>query len=161
VIESGIIEHAGRRRARKILAVASGGGHWEQMMLLRDTLERFDVTFVTTSPALADRAKLTRAHILPDCNRNTVLVAAKSLMQAIRIVFREKPDIVITTGALPGLFCLLAGRWTGAQTIWLDSVANVEVLSSSGKVASKFASLCLTQWEHLALGDVRFVGRLL
>ncbi|KQN04321.1 hypothetical protein ASE78_17165 [Sphingomonas sp. Leaf25] len=131
------------------------------MMLLRDTLERFDATFVTTSDALVKRAQLSNVHIIPDCNRDTILVAARSLFQAIQIVFRERPDIVITTGALPGLFCLLAGRWAGARTVWLDSVANVEKLSSSGRAASKFASLCLTQWEHLAIGRVRFAGRLL
>ena len=39
--------------SRKVLAVASGGGHWEQLMLLRDTLDNYDVRFATTDPLIA------------------------------------------------------------------------------------------------------------
>lgn len=148
-------------RPLKVLAVASGGGHWEQMMLLREMLDNFNVTFVTTNYALVERASISSSQIMPDCNRNTFGGATKSLFRAFQIVFREKPDIIITTGAMPGLFCLLAGHWTKATTIWLDSVANVERLSSCGSVARRFASICLTQWEHLVDRDVQFAGRLL
>jgi hypothetical protein len=38
----------------------------------------------------------------------------------------------------------------GARTIWVDSVANAEEMSMSGKLARRFAHLWLSQWEHVA-----------
>jgi hypothetical protein len=34
--------------------------------------------------------------------------------------------------------------------MWIDSIANVKQLSSSGKLAGKFADVWLTQWPDLA-----------
>ena len=65
-------------------------------------------------------------------------------------IVRARPQIVISTGAAPGLAALFLGRLVGARTIWLDSIANAEKLSMSGKLARHAADLWLTQWPHLA-----------
>ncbi len=142
--------------------MASGGGHWEQMMLLRPMLERFDVCFATTNPGLAEREGLDNVHILRDTNRDRPLDALRCAATALRIAFTLRPDVVITTGAMPGLLCLIAGKLAGARTIWVESVANAEQPSLSGAVARRFVSLWLTQWEHLARpGSGEYVGALL
>ena len=66
------------------------------------------------------------------------------------VLIRERPDVVISTGAAPGYFGIFFGRLMGARTIWLDSVANAEVLSLAGRKAGRLADLWLTQWPHLA-----------
>jgi hypothetical protein len=73
-----------------------------------------------------------------------------------------RPDVVISTGAAPGFLALRLGRLLGARTIWVDSVANGEELSMSGKLAGRYADLWLTQWEHLAHeGGPQFRGNVL
>jgi hypothetical protein len=50
----------------------------------------------------------------------------------------------------------------GARTIWIDSIANVEELSLSGRRIGKHAHLWLTQWPHLAApGGPRYEGSVL
>jgi hypothetical protein len=66
------------------------------------------------------------------------------------IMWTEKPDIVISTGAAPGYLALRLGRLINAKTIWLDSIANVDQLSLSGLRVGRYADLWLTQWPHLA-----------
>jgi UDP-N-acetylglucosamine:LPS N-acetylglucosamine transferase len=63
---------------------------------------------------------------------------------------KERPDVVISTGAAPGLLGLILGRLFGAKAIWIDSVANSEKLSMSGKIAGYVADLWITQWSHLS-----------
>lgn len=148
--------------SRKVLAVASGGGHWEQLMLLRDTLGNYDVRFATTDPLIAKQRGIADAETLPDCNQNTPLKAIHCAVVAIKIILKHRPDIVLSTGAAPGYFCLLAGRMVGARTLWIDSVANGEQLSMCGKLSKRTAHECLTQWEHLADGDtVKYRGAVL
>ena len=57
---------------------------------------------------------------------------------------------VISTGAAPGCFAVILGRILGARTIWLDSIANVDRVSLSGRLVRRYAGLWLSQWEHLA-----------
>jgi len=84
-----------------------------------------------------------------------------SFFQLLRIVRKEKPDAIITTGAAPGLMCLLAGKILGKKTIWIDSIANVQHLSASGRIAAKFATRVYTQWKDLATDKIVFAGNIL
>ncbi|WP_299235919.1 hypothetical protein [uncultured Halomonas sp.] len=85
----------------------------------------------------------------------------RQLPRAVRIVRRSQPDLVISTGAAPGLLVLFAGFLLGKKTLWVDSIANCRRLSLSGRAAKLFATRVLTQWPDLATGRVCYLGRLL
>jgi len=136
-----------------ILAVASGGGHWDELMLLRAAFAGRHPVYATTNAQLSHRDGIGKVEILPDCNREETGNAIRCLLASIGLVWRLRPRVVVTTGALPGLFCLIAGRLLGARTIWIDSIANSDEPSLSGRIARPFASLWLTQWPHLANGS--------
>lgn len=73
--------------------------------------------------------------------------------QLFRILLKERPSVVVTTGSAPALICLiLAKRLFRVRTIWIDSIANVERLSTSGEEAGKIADVWLTQWPHITQG---------
>jgi len=147
---------------RKVLAVASGGGHWEQMMLLSPAFAGCDIVFASTSARFVDPALCPNFRVLSDTNRSSPLLALKCLAQSVRLVFTERPDVIVSTGALPGLLCIVAGTMTGARTIWIDSLANSEKPSMCGKVARHFVSRWYTQWEHIARpGTHEYEGALL
>jgi hypothetical protein len=57
---------------------------------------------------------------------------------------------VVSTGAAPGYVALRIAHVLRAQTIWLDSIANIAELSLSGAKVGRYADLWLTQWPHLA-----------
>jgi UDP-N-acetylglucosamine:LPS N-acetylglucosamine transferase len=146
---------------KRILAVSSGGGHWEQLMILSAALDSCNVTYATTIEGLAERVGKT-AVIVNDCNRNKPIASMKCMLDTFGLVRRVTPAVVISTGAAPGLFAIIFGKLLGAKTIWIDSVANSEKMSMSGKIAGKLADLCLTQWQHLETGKgPRFLGSVL
>lgn len=136
--------------AIKVLAVASGGGHWEQLLRLREAFSRFDTVYVTTNAALGKRDGIDNVETIPDSNRTGIATSLRTLWFAFRLLHRIKPDVVVSTGAFPGLACIVAGRITGRRTVWIDSIANSEALSASGQLARFFTTLRVTQWEHLA-----------
>lgn len=153
---------ARRERSKStLLAVSSGGGHWEELILLRPALLEFDPVFATTDSELSRREGLERFHVLPDANRDGPWRALVCLFASIALVVRLRPRVLVTTGALPGLFCLVAARAIGARTIWIDSIANSDQPSLSGRCARPFAHEWFTQWSHLAGGTRRFEGALL
>lgn len=146
----------------RVIAVASAGGHWEQLMLMQSTLEHYDVRYVTTDALPAEYGGITSSEILTDCSKSTPLRLLLCAGQALRIILKHRPQVVVTTGAAPGFMCILAGRLIGARTLWIDSVANGDELSTGGKLAKAFAHNCWTQWEHLATEKrLRFLGRVI
>lgn len=134
----------------KVLAIASGGGHWVQLLRLRPAFEGCDVTFATVREGYREDVGDASFHLIPDSNRWNKLALLRSAAAIFLLVWRLRPDVVITTGAAPGFFGVRFGKWLGARVVWVDSVANVEELSMSGAKAGSFVDLWLTQWPHLA-----------
>ncbi len=139
-----------RTPKRRLLAIASGGGHWAQLCLLRPAFAGFDVHFATTIAGLDDEFGAKPCTLVSDCNRNRPFSAALAVLRIAVLLLRFRPHVVVTTGALPGLIAIALAKRLGAHTVWIDSVANAEELSMAGKHARKHASLWLTQWPHVA-----------
>jgi len=142
-------------RPPKILALSSGGGHWVQMLRLRPAFEGCEVVFATVKDGYREDVPEAEFRVVPDSNRWNKIALVRTAWAIFLLLVRERPDVVISTGAAPGYFAIRLGGWMGARTIWVDSVANAEELSLSGQKAGACADLWLTQWPHLAKGDKR------
>ena len=139
-----------RARKPKVLAVASGGGHWVQLLRLRPAFEPAKVCFVSVRRSYAADVPGERFRTINDATRwNKPGLALMALRLAI-IVLLERPTVVISTGAAPGYFAFRLGRLLGARTVWVDSIANAEQISMTGEMVKGHADTWLTQWEHLA-----------
>lgn len=136
-------------RRKKILAVASGGGHWVQLLRLRPAFEGTAVEFISTNSAYAMDVG-TPLYVVTDANMWNKLALLKMFAEVAWVLLRVRPDIVVTTGAAPGFAAVFFGRLLGAKTVWIDSIANSEELSNSGKKVRRWASAWVTQWQHLS-----------
>jgi hypothetical protein len=133
-----------------MLAVASGGGHWVQLLRLRPAFTGADIAYVTVDRASRDDIGADRFYVVNDATRWNKLGLLRMALRLTWIVLRERPDVIVTTGAAPGYFAVRLGRFIGAQTAWIDSMANVQQLSLCGSKAGPISDLWLTQWPDLA-----------
>lgn len=138
---------------KKVLGVSSGGGHWVELLRLFPAFAGHDLVLVTVDQAYRSEAGAARFYAVRDVTRWDKWRWPQTLLKLLWIFVRERPDVVISTGALPGYFALRLAKLFGARTIWLDSIANVDELSMSGKMIGSHADLWLTQWPHLATAD--------
>lgn len=135
---------------KRVLLLSSGGGHWVQLLRLRPAFEGHDVAFATVRAAYRSDVAGERFFTFPDATRWNKVRLALQALRILWIVVRVRPHVIVSTGAAPGYFALRFGKWVGARTVWLDSIANVEELSMTGRLVRRFADLWLTQWPHLA-----------
>ncbi|MEM8698302.1 MAG: UDP-N-acetylglucosamine--LPS N-acetylglucosamine transferase [Pseudomonadota bacterium] len=136
----------------RVMAIASGGGHWVELRRLRPAWQGCEIHYVTTEPGYGIELEAEPEagfHVIPDANRWQKLRLLWQLLTLIWLMLRLRPQAVVSTGAAPGYFALRLGRLIGARTIWIDSIANAEELSLSGRIAGRHADLWLTQWPHL------------
>ena len=139
---------------RRVLVVASGGGHWVQMRRLRPAFEGFEVVYVSVYPDYSEELSEHRYYTVSDITRVSLGRLLVLVPQLVRILLKERPHVVVTTGSAPGLVAIaLAKVVTRARTIWIDSIANCERMSTSGMQARRFADEWLTQWPELAKPD--------
>lgn len=148
---------------KRVLAIASGGGHWVQLRRLMPSFEGCDLILATVHADYAiDTPTGSRFHTIRDATRwdrwNLLVLA----FQLLWLILSERPSVVLSTGAAPGYLALRIGKFFGTKTIWIDSIANVEEISLSGKRIAPHADVWLTQWEHLAKPDgPRYIGAVL
>ncbi|MCL6216761.1 hypothetical protein [Zunongwangia pacifica] len=145
----------------KVLAIASVGGHWIQLLRLIPAFKGSEVVFVSTKQSFGKMVSNEKFYAIADGNRSDKKGLFKAIMQLRKIFLLEKPNVVITTGAAPGLMAIFIGKLFKAKTIWVDSIANCEELSMSCKIAKKVADHVYTQWPHLADDKVKFKGNVL
>ncbi len=139
-----------RQQRPRVLAVASGGGHWVQLMRLRPVLLEADTAFVTVSDMYREDVPGARFYTVRDATRWNKFALIGQALRLLRILVKERPSVVISTGAAPGFFALRLGKLVGARVCWIDSIANVEAVSLSGQKIGPKCDLWLTQWAHLA-----------
>lgn len=146
----------------KILAVASDGGHWIQLIRITKVLEQdFELVYVGTNRNQASFVSQHTFYKITNFSRTDCYKFFPVFFQTLRIILKERPDAVITTGAAPGVVTILLAALFRKKSVWIDSIANVRHLSLSGQIASLFASRTYTQWKELAKGKILFAGNVL
>lgn len=74
----------------------------------------------------------------------------KTIFIAFRILLKERPDVVISTGggeiAVP--FCYV-GKLLGAKVILIETLARTSTKSAAGRLIYPIADLFLVQWQSL------------
>jgi len=145
----------------KVLCISSSGGHWIQLQRIFTKLNFSDVRICSTYNHIEDDFSGFKYYQVTDFSRDDLYKIAKVFTEVVSIERNFSPDLIITTGAAPGLVACLFWSILRRKTIWVDSIANSEKVSMSGRIAKYFCSEVLTQWKHLESGKVRYVGRIL
>lgn len=144
---------------KKILAVASIGGHWVQLLRIVKPLQtNYDVVYVSTHEKCATLVNGLKFHVITDFSRWNLWKAIPASFKVLWMLVKERPSVVLTTGAAPGLLVILFAKFLFIKTIWIDSIANASELSGSGKLALYVADHVYTQWPDLAKGKVKYAG---
>ena len=134
----------------KVLVVASGGGHWIEMRRLEPAYEGLGVTFVSVRSAYEQEVPGHRFYMARNVTRWDRVGIVVLIWQLLAILLRERPEVVITTGSAPGMIALAIAKIVlRSRTMWIDSLANYEEMSTSGKLARHFSDAWLTQWPQL------------
>lgn len=135
----------------KICLAGSAGGHLSQLLKLADSWRRYDTFCVTTTGIVTKKLEeFGNVYIVGECNWQHPLRVIRVFCRCLKVVFKERPDVVISTGAAPGCIICFLAKVMGAKILWVDSITNVERLSLSGRMVRYIADLFIVQWRELS-----------
>lgn len=149
---------------KKMCLVASSGGHMSELLKLSVIWQGQNAVFITTTDVV--RTKLQKdgaVYIVGECNRQNPWKTGIVFCRCLKAVIKERPNIIMSTGAAAGFMICLLGKFFGAKIIWVDSIANTESLSMSGRMIRPFADLILSQWAEVAAKypNVEYAGEVI
>ena len=139
----------------KICLAGSGGGHVRQLLDLKDLWSRYDYFFVTEDTSLGQSLREShRTYLVPHfawgqarlgAPLRMMATALKSFFLSAVIVFKERPDVIISTGAGAVYFVLLWARILGARVVAIESFARFERPSLFGRLSAPLAHHFIVQ----------------
>lgn len=136
----------------KICLVSSSGGHFEQLIRLLPLLDKYSGYVVTEDTGyeinLPGR-RVYRAPSMDRTDRGIIWELAAATRAAWRILREERPDVIISTGALPALPTLVLGKLLGSKVVYLESFAKVSTPNKAGRLVYLFADRFYVQWEPM------------
>jgi beta-1,4-N-acetylglucosaminyltransferase len=149
----------------KLLLIASSGGHIYEMFCLREfweTKDRCWVSFPTPDaeyllkdePGVHWAAHPTVRNV-PNLVRNMVL--------AVRVLRRERPAMILTTGSGVAAPFLWLAKVFGVPTVFIESITRVTEMSLTARITRPFTTKVLVQWPDLVskYPGVEYQGRIL
>jgi UDP-N-acetylglucosamine:LPS N-acetylglucosamine transferase len=138
-------------RLRKVMAVASGGGHWVELRRVMPAFADCETVYVSTEPVADADLAPARYYAVTNVTRRDRLSFVRIVAELVRIIRRERPDVVVSTGAAPGMLAIaIAKLFCRSRTVWIDTVAHTEGMTLSGRLVRPLADAWLVQWPHLA-----------
>lgn len=140
------------KKKTKILFAASSGGHFEQLMMLKPLMEKYDSILVTEKTKYGAGKLDMKTYYVKQINRKEWLFVPKfiaNMWKSLRIIIKEKPTVMITTGVLATIPLALLMKLFRGKLIYIESFAKVTSKTLSGKLLYKYADQFYVQWEEM------------
>ena len=137
---------------KKICFAASSGGHYEQILMLRPLMEKYDSFIITEKTLYKVKTKGEKMYYLLQVNRKEKSFIPRMIINTLRsvsIYIKERPDVVICTGALATIPICLISKLMGKKLIYIESFAKVTTATQTGKLMYRFADQFYVQWPQM------------
>lgn len=134
----------------KICLVGSSGGHLTHLYMLKsfwENKERFWVTFDKTDANSILKSEKKYYCYFPT-NRNIKNLLRNTFL-AIKILKKEKPDLIISSGAAVAVPFFYIGKILGAKTIYIEVFDRIDKSTLTGKLVYPVTDKFIVQWEEM------------
>ncbi|MGY5882439.1 glycosyltransferase [Modestobacter lacusdianchii] len=139
-----------RRRADgRVHLIASLGGHLELLHALAPALSDRSRVWITSEGSRADSLRRSgeTVRVLPRLDRGSLRLS--TLAAGVVLALRERPSLVVTSGAGLAVPFAVTARMLGARLVFVETMARVTTGSMSGRILSRLGADVIVQWPDL------------
>lgn len=136
----------------KICFTSSSGGHFEQLLMLKDLFDNYDSFIITEKTMYNNDFKLLPTYFTKQVNRQNIFFIFPLLYNvvfSVYILFKEWPEVVVSTGVLSTIPLCLFAKIFGKKVIYIESFAKVNSATLTGKFMYKIADIFYVQWPEM------------
>jgi beta-1,4-N-acetylglucosaminyltransferase len=137
----------GASKKMKLFIACNPGGHITEMLFLKEAFEGHDVVFLTYENPTTSTFPY-RIHSIERIDTNLINML-KSFLRVFVLLKKEKPDIIISTGAEIAIPVFIIGKLMRIKMVYIESWCRVKTKSGAGRIAYYLADVFLVQWPGL------------
>ncbi len=145
-----------KENKKKVLFISSTGGHLSELLRLKSMFEKYDYSIITekdkSTVALTKKYEGRVHYLLYGTKDHLFIYPFKLLLNCFKSLYfyvKIRPKYIITTGAhTAGPMCCI-GKIFGSKIIFIETFANIESKTVTGRIIYKFADLFIVQWEEM------------
>lgn len=134
----------------KICFVGSSGGHLAHLYMLKDfwqDKDRFWVTFdKEDARSLLEGEKIYPAYFPSNRSIKALII---NTFRAFKILKKERPTLIITSGAAPAIPFFWLGKLYGARTIYIEVFDRIDKPTLSGRLCYPVTDRFFVEWEEM------------
>ena len=131
----------------KIGLICSHGGHLTEILYLLEAFEGHEIFFITYENFRTKNLNY-KKYLLENIGTNPIKMS-KSFLQMFKILSKEKPDTIISTGSEIAIPAFIIAKLLKIRTIFIESWCRVKTKSGTGKIVYPLSDLFLVQWPEL------------
>ena len=135
----------------KVCLVCSSGGHLDHLYMLKPFWEGKDHFWATfdKEDAMTMLAGEDRIYPVYYPSNRSIKALIINTFRAIKILRKERPDLIISAGAAPAVPFFYVGKMMGCKTIFIEAFDRVNKGSMSGKLCYRVSDVFIVQWEQM------------
>ena len=141
---------------KRVLFIASAGGHLQELMQLESMFEDYEYYLITekikSNLYLKDKYKNKVSFLMYGTKDHMLVYPFKLLFNCFKslfLFFKVHPDYIITTGVhTAGPMCLIS-KFFGTKIIYIETFANITTKTVTGRLLYPFCDLFVVQWESM------------
>jgi UDP-N-acetylglucosamine:LPS N-acetylglucosamine transferase len=134
----------------KIALVCEHGGHLTEMQMLVEAFEEHDFFFITNRSSRTELLS-DKKYLIEPIGMN-FFNFLRSLVIFIKIFYKEKPRVIISTGAEIAIPAFIVGKlFFKTKNIFIESWCRVLSTSKTGRILYPISDIFLVQWPELAV----------
>lgn len=134
---------------KKICLVAASGGHLTHIYMLKSLWQKFDRFWITYDTV--ENRKLIKDDKFYAChypsNSNPISVLHNTWI-AIKTLIKERPDLIISSGASVAVPFFYIGKLLGAKLIYIEVFDRIDKPTTSGRLVYPITDKFIVQWEE-------------
>ncbi len=134
----------------KVALVGSSGGHLTHLYMLKpfwENKERFWVTFdKEDAKSILKNEKMYPCHYPTNRNIKNLI---KNTVLAWKVLRKEKPDLIISSGAAVAVPFFYLGKLFGAKLIYIEVFDRIDKPTLSGKLVYPITDKFIVEWEEM------------
>jgi len=117
-----------------------------EILQLKEAFEGHETFFITYDSVRT--RKLEHKYLLRNIGRNPLVMASVSL-HILRILLKERPKLMVSTGSEIAIPAFYLARLLGIKTIYIETWTRVIQPSGTGRIVYPVSDIFLVQWERL------------
>ena len=132
-----------------VLLVCSSGGHLAQLLVLRPWLASKRARWVTF-PTEDARSQLAGEDVVDAYYPTTrhLWNLVRNLLLAVRLLRRDRPDLIVSSGAGVAVPFFVLGRLMRIPTVYIEVFDRLDSATLTGRLCRPFATKMLVQWDE-------------